>query len=75
MNGKKTIGALACFAAGLTAGYLIAQYAGGRLFGDEPERRGEEKPPLRVKPVPVAKKSVPVSGPGETDGAPRGNAE
>jgi hypothetical protein len=70
MNGKKTFGVLAWFAAGLAAGYLIAQRIGDCFCVDEEtEKHSGKKPPLHVKPVPIVKRSIPISGPDETDGA------
>ena len=62
MNGTKTFHALAWFAAGAAVGCLIARHVGKCRCGDGRECRNGEKPPLRVKPVPISKKGVPVSG-------------
>lgn len=63
MNGKKIFAAMAWLSAGLAAGYLLAQHT-GIDFCYAPKdgahhRHGAERPPLRVKPVPLTKKAAP----------------
>lgn len=61
MKGKSFFAAVAGLSAGLAAGYLLAQHAD---FCYAPKdcahhRHGAEKPPLRVKPVPIVRNAAP----------------
>ncbi len=72
MKGKSFFAAVAGLSAGLAAGYLLAQHV-GIDFCYAPKdcahhRHGTEKPPLRVRPVPIVKNASPKKSE-EEDGA------
>lgn len=63
MKGKSFFAAVAGLSAGLAAGYLLAQHVGIDFCcapkDCEQHRHGAEKPPLRVKPVPIVRNAAP----------------
>ncbi len=80
MKGKSFWAAMAGLSAGLAAGLLLGQHIGIDLCTDDEEenacrKRGAEKPPLHVKPVPIVKKTSPEPEGSGADDTPQEDTE